>query len=481
MVSKTQILLDMILKRILTLTLLAFCSAFILTDVNAQCEIWTGTPQEEAATEAHSIYRQALKSKDYDLAFENWEKAYNVAPAADGKRDFHFTDGIILYKEKFKTATEEEKKAIVETVLGLYDDAVTCLNDGTIKFKDVPTDVRVNYHLGNKVFDMFYTFNTLYSKTYAATEMAVESAGNDVDYRVFVPYATVAVDHFIKEKIDKVKARAIHDQLVAIADHNVANNEQLGAYYGQQKVEIEKIFARIKHQIFDCEYFMKEYKPMYEADPTNPEVVKTVYNKLKSKKCAEDDPFLMKLKKQYETWAAKENANKQATFEANNPAMMANKAYKAGDFNTALSKYKEALATETSPEKQANYHMSIASILFRKMNKMGEARTHARKAASLKANWGKPYMLIGDMYAKSSRSCGGGDAYKSGVVVLAAISKWAKAKSIDPSVADDAQSKINKYNQYIPESADAFMLGKKAGATVSTGCWVGEKVTLRVK
>ena len=480
MVSKTQILLDMIVKRILTLTVLML-STFIFSEVNAQCAIWTGTPQEEAATEAHSIYRQALKAKDYDLAFEQWQKAYDVAPAADGKRDFHFTDGITLYKEKYKAASADDKKAIVETVIGLYDDAVKCLNDGTIKFKDVETATRVNYHLGNKVFDMFYTFNSLYSQTHAAAEAAVASAGNDVDYRVFVPYATTTVDHFIKEKLDKVQARAIHDQLTEIADYNVANNETLGAYYGQQKVEIQKIFARIKHQIFDCAYFMNEYKPMYDADPNNPEVVKDVYNKLKSKKCAEDDPFLMKLKKQYETWAAKENANKQAAFEANNPAMMANKAYKAGDFNTALTKYKEALGAETDPSKKATYHMSIASILFRKMNEMGEARTHARKAAELRGNWGKPYMLIGDMYAKSSRSCGGGDAYKSGVVVLAAISKWSKAKSIDPSVADDAQSKINKYNQYIPEKADAFMLSKKAGQTVNTGCWVGESVTLRLK
>ncbi|MEL6987047.1 MAG: tetratricopeptide repeat protein, partial [Bacteroidota bacterium] len=395
--------------------------------------------------------------------------------------DFHFTDGITLYKEKFKTASADDKKQIVETVLGLYDDAVECLNTGTIKFKDIETKTRVNYHLGNKVFDMFYTFNTLYSKTFAASEAAIASAGNDVDYRVFVPYATVAVDHFIKEKIDKVQARAIHDQLVAIADHNEANNEKLGVYYVQQKGEIQKIFARIKHQIFDCAYFMEEWKPQYEADPTNNELAKDLYNKLRNKNCDENDPFLLKLKKQYEVWAAKVNAEKKAQFEANNPAMMAKKAYDAGDYAGAVAKYREALASETDPSKKATIHNSLASILFRKMNKLGEARTEARKAAELRSGWGKPYMLIGDMYAKSSRSCSGGDAYKAGVVVLAAIEKWSYAKSIDPSVADDASSKIRKYNQYIPEGADVFMQGKKAGQKVSTGCWIGESVTLRTK
>ena len=73
---------------------------------SAQCETWIDSPSKEQAENAHTVYRQSLKDKDYELAFEHWEKAYELAPAADGRRDYHYTDGAILYKQKLKDDPE---------------------------------------------------------------------------------------------------------------------------------------------------------------------------------------------------------------------------------------------------------------------------------------------------------------------------------------------------------------------------------------
>ncbi|MEZ4906742.1 MAG: hypothetical protein R2771_03650 [Saprospiraceae bacterium] len=61
---------------------------------------------------------------------------------------------------------------------------------------------------------------------------------------------------------------------------------------------------------------------------------------------------------------------------------------------------------ETDPEKQANYYYALAAIQFGELNQLSNARANALKAAQLKSNWGKPYILIGDMYSKSAKSCG---------------------------------------------------------------------------
>ncbi|MEZ4948138.1 MAG: hypothetical protein R2784_01895 [Saprospiraceae bacterium] len=51
-------------------------------------------------------------------------------------------------------------------------------------------------------------------------------------------------------------------------------------------------------------------------------------------------------------------------------------------------------------------------------------------------------MLIGDMYAQSSSSCGS-NAFEKGLAVLAALDKYSYAKSIDnnPEVQSDAIQK----------------------------------------
>jgi len=64
------------------------------------------------------------------------------------------------------------------------------------------------------------------------------------------------------------------------------------------------------------------------------------------------------------------------------------------------------------------------------------------------------------------------------LAVLAAIDKYAYARSIDPEVADEASEKIGLYNGSIPTKDDVFMRGKE-GATERVGCWIGETVRVR--
>ena len=76
----------------------------------AQCGKFTDTPKESEALEAHVLYRDAIKMKDYDGAFENWKIAYELAPAADGKRASHFSDGIIIYKNEVENEADAAKR-----------------------------------------------------------------------------------------------------------------------------------------------------------------------------------------------------------------------------------------------------------------------------------------------------------------------------------------------------------------------------------
>ncbi len=463
-------------------TILFFAGVLLMaTPANAQCGKFTEAANPSDAETFHVLYRQDVKSKNFDAAIENWEKAYAAAPAADGLRDVHYTDGIKILKDKLKKETDQAAKdALVKRVVGLYEGVIACLESGSIKLPKTTADKRIAYHLGRQGFDMFYELVTPYSQTRATLESAIEKGGMETEYIVLDPYARIVVHQFTNDKMNKEEARAAYTKLLEIADHNIAAGGKYKAYYEQAKGSVEAIFAQIENNIFDCEYFVEKLRPQYDAAPDDPAVMKEIIPVLKRQGCVAGQPFLDELEAKYSKYATAENARRQAEYEANNPGMMANKMYKAGDFKGAIAKYREALDAETDDSKKAGYYFSIASIQGRKLGQNGQARTNAYNAAKLRPNWGRPYMLIGDLYGKSSRTCGK-DGYTRGLAVIAAIDKYRKAKSVDsdPDIAKEANKKIGIYSGSIPPKEDVFMRGMQGGKTAKVGCWIGETVTVR--
>jgi tetratricopeptide (TPR) repeat protein len=450
-------------------------------DASAQCETWVNSPQVDDLKNAHSIYRQALKINDFNIAFENWKKAFEGAPAADGKRDYHYIDGAALYKNKFESATDEaQKKEFAQKAIDLYDQAIACYESRGIILPcntDKCYREKVSFVEGRKAYDMFYTYRTPYDQIGIALENSVEKGGNKTEYIVMAPYTEVVIYQFTNNKMDAPTARAIYDKLNAITDYNIKNNKKLGVYYQQAKDAMNGRFAYIERQIFDCEYFKEKLRPDYEADPENPEVIKSTIAILKGQGCEPGDPFYDELDAKYKKYVDEENARRVAEFKANNPAFVARDLYDQGKFDESISKYREAMNEEEDPAKKGEMLFAIASIQFRKLDRYSDARKTALEAASMKEGWGRPYMLIGDMYGSSARSCG--DSWNQRLAILAAIDKYSYAKSIDSEVAEEAQDRISKYYGSMPSQDEGFMRGIKAGQTLKVGCWIGETVRIR--
>jgi len=444
---------------------------------DAQCGKFTDSENPEEAETAHVLYRQDAKQKNYDGAYENWQKAYAMAPGADGQRDVHYTDGIKILKHKLKAETDEAKKAEYKAqIIALYDAVISCLENGGLNLPKVDVDQRIAYHMGRKAFTQFYDLQTPYVDNIQSLKAAIEKGGNDTEYTVLYPYAYIAVREFTEERLTKEEARAIADQLNGILDHNIATNEKFKDYYVQTKASVKGEFAAIERNIYDCEYFVEKVRAKYEASPNDPDVLKETITLLKQQGCKSGTgvTLLDEAEQNYKQFASALNAQRQAEFEANNPALLGKRAYDAGDFNGAIAKYREALEGETEPSRKADIYFRIASIQGRKLKQNGQARTNARNALKENPSLGKAYMLIGDLYAKSSRNCGK-DGYTRGLAVLAAINKYRQAKNVDSSVAADANKKIGIYKKSIPTKEDVFMRGMQ-GKSAKVGCWIGESV-----
>jgi hypothetical protein len=466
------------MKVLRNLILMAAAFVMMVSSANAQCESWEGKDFQPKAMEAHVLYRGIVKGRtaadlakiddqNFNLAYNNWEKAFDMAPMADGKRSYHYSDGVELLKAKaMRTDDAAKKKELEQRVVDVYDQYAECFPD------------KKPIVLGRKAYDMFYLSNYGYrNETFDAYKAALMEGGLDVEYIILDPLGQLVKYLFENDKIGQEDAREVLLKAMELADHNIANNDTYGQYYESGKAIMENHIKPVELDIFDCAYFKDKLLPEYRANPDSLDVLRRVYNQLVNQGCDPEDPDLANVKADYEALASEINAQREADFLANNPGVAARRLYDEGDFEGAIAKYEEAIEKETDDAKKAEYYFGIASIQFRKMDQYSSARSNARKAADLKDDWGRPYMLIGDMYASTSSSCGN-DGYSRGLAVLAAIDKYAYARSIDEEVAAEASEKIGLYNGSIPTKEDVFMRGKQ-GATERVGCWIGETVKVR--
>lgn len=479
---------------ILTLALLLNWSS-----VNAQCETWVGSPKKDKAENAHSVYRQFLKDKqiadlealdaeNFKIAFNSWNEAYSLAPAADGLRDWHFTDGAKLYIVKYKKETDEaKKKEFADKAVELFTTGGTCVENGTINIKGVDAKSYVgNYLYGEAAFHMFYTLRSSYGKALDMFKTVYEKAGNSTIYTLLEPAAVMAAYEFDKGRLSQDQTREIYLKIADIIDHNIENNETYGQYYEDTKARVKAAFSSVEDRVFDCAYFKEDLEPQYRKNPEDLEVIKYVYNKLKQQGCDSTDVLLVELKGKYETLATEMNAKIEEERRKNNPCYDAAQLQKEGKYSEAMARYEQCTGLPDdseyalkSDEAKAQVYYSMANIQTWQLGQLGAARSNVRKASNLNGNWGKPVILLGDIYSKMSRgSC---DDWNKRLAVLAALDKYAQAKSIDPDVSDDANRRISNLSDAKPDKQEGFMRGVKEGQVVTAGCGIGEQVTIRFK
>lgn len=467
------------MKVLLRISIAAMLISSLAITASAQCDTWTGKPNEDELVGAHSIYRQYLKDKtvadiqqlgdeDFKIAFNNWKKVYDNAPAADGQRATHYADGRTFYMAMHnKTDDAAKKEEYAKMITKLYDEQITCYKNEA-------------FLLGRKAYDMYYYLPSYgYSKaTYDTFKKAVETGGNSTEYIVLDPMGNLMAKLYKSGEVTREEVIEMTEKLTTIAEHNKKENKQYGQYFGQGLAAMENQLIPVADEVFDCAYFKKKLIPTYEEKKNDLETVKYVYTKLLSQGCDSTETQMTAIRMQYEKIAQAINDSLELALRETNPGYYASLLQKDGKYEEAVAKYKEAIESETDNDKKAQFYYSIAYIQTWQFGQYSSARENARKAASLKSGWGKPYILIGDMYAKSNRSCGDGN-WDARLAILAAIEKYSYAKSIDSDVSSEANERIGRYSDSRPMKEDGFSRSLNAGDSVKVGCWISETVTLR--
>jgi hypothetical protein len=349
--------------------------------------------KEEAQT-AYVLFRDYLRLKEFDEAFAYWKKAMALAPAGNGKVKYQFDDGISFYKHYYSLEKDSIKKnEYAMKAMDLYDLRMECFGDEA-------------YINGRKAFDLYYTFQGMASdeEIYNLFKSNIDLNDQKADYFVVNPFTKLMTDRLINEEIKMSEAQIYASKLFDIIDYGSTNCEGNLC----EAWEIIKSYAPLRLEalegfdgFYDCDYYTKKYYPIFKANPTDCESINLAYQRLRRGNCELNSPELEEI-----ATAKKENC--QEVSYTPGPLRLGYNAYDEGNYTLATEKFREFVDNTEDLEKKAKYTLLIAKIYYRDLKNFPKSRSLALEAASYKANWGEPFLLIGKLYASSGPLCGPG-------------------------------------------------------------------------
>lgn len=410
-----------------------------------------------------SLFVPYAKGGNYKDAQEFWKIAYTECPAST--KDLYLY-GVRIVAWQIENEKDPAKKAqLLDELMAVYDNRVKYFGDDKRYGKD--------WIVANKAEDYVkYAGDKLdANKLYGWLKEVIDEKGNACEvkatsYLMFAALKKLQADPNYKDQYiqDYLKCAEIIDAQIQAA--TAANNQKELKTLQAYQTNVESNFAN--SGAADCETLANVYGPKLDSNKDNLPFLKQTIALLRKSRCQELDVY----------FKASEYAHAiEPTAES--AVGLAKQAVKKKDYETAIKRFEEAIGLETDANTKAEDYYMMALLEY-EQNQYSKAREDCRKAAELNPNYGAPYMLIGNMYASTAKSVYPNDPVLMRAVYYAAIDKFAKAKQVDPSCAEEANKLIGSYNAHLPSTEEIFMHPDlEKGKPFTIGGWIGETVTIR--
>ena len=436
------------MKRLIFNTLFLLGLLIFTTSSYAQDDAKYGDDPETCKRDL-SEYIEFVKQKNYIDALPAWRRVYTNCPQSSKSI---FINGPKIYKKLIKQEKDAEKKK-------LYLDTLMQIYDNRIKYFGQEGNV-----LGRKGNDLYkYNKKEAYEEAYTYLAKSVELCKDKSQAAVLQSFMSASSRMYKNKKIDAGQVvqnfSTISDILVKLEEENKEKPKKLEQIKKVQK-NVGTLF--INTGAGSCDVLIAHFTPKFEAAPNDVELLKTITKYLDKGDCTDSQLFFEASENLY-----KAEPSAQAAYN------LAKMAAKKKQFSKAADFYKKAIELSEDNEVKAKYYYELAVV---SSSSPASARTYALKAAGLKSGWGKPYILIGKLYASSG--CGD-DKFSKSAVFWAAVDQFVKAKSIDASVAGEANKLIAEYKKYFPGKEDAFAYNVTEGSEVKIECWINTTTKAR--
>ncbi len=402
-----------------------------------------------------SLFVPYAKNGNYKDALEYWEKAFNDCPAST--RDLYLY-GVRIVAWQIQNEKDQAKKdALIEKLLGVYDQR--------IKYFGNDNRYPESWILGRKALDLLTHKPDAVAKAYEIIKRSVELGKEESEIPVLQYYITLS--SLILSSNEGHKEQFINDYLKtsAILDNIVAKGDKAGEQAAAAKVVCDERFAT--SGAADCESIQRIFGPKIEQNKDNKDFLKETIALIRRVGCQEIDCYF--------TAAAYAHKIEPTTESA---LGMAGQALRQGDVEVSMRYFEEAVSLAEVGEKAEIYY-NMGTVMFSQRNYY-KSKEYLTKAIDAAPNDGKTYIMLARLYAASPRAIYPDDPTMAASVYYAVVDKLQKAKSVDPSVTDEANQLIRTYSQHFPKKEEIFMNPDiEVGKPLRIGGWVQETVVPR--
>lgn len=406
---------------------------------------WPADPAVEAkAREYNAAYFDYMKAEQFVEATKplNW-----LLVNVPNLNESIYIQGVTVYKGAADNTEDAiQKRVYQDSVMAIYDKRGELYNNHV---KWIETKGYYGY--------LFYRADKAkIPGVIADFEKAVELKGS-INYQ-FVPayFDLVEKNYSLNKAYTPEQVLTIYDKSNKLLDAAGATGKDVSG----SKATLETLLVKMK--LIDCDFIENTMGPKLTADPTNEELAEQIFTYSLQYKCISTKAFLA---------ALEFKDSKNPTYKTSQVRGMLYMS--ANDFEKAEPVFEKALTLAATDKEKAEVQMELAKI-YARGGKKSAARTAAREAAGLDPELvSSAYGLIGDLYMSSYNDCRGGESRaKDYSVFIAAYNAYQRAG--DSKGMGSARSRF-------PSKEELFTEGFQVGSTLSTGCWVGETVTLSTR
>ena len=435
------------------------------SNVNTQTQAQLIAAGEKDYMNNLSLYDQFLKQKDYKQALTPWKTVYAKYPKSSKSV---YTKGAKIYEGLISKETDAAKKtALLDEMMKMYDRRIKYFNEEgkVLGMKGVAyLDLTVRDVVENDGFEAVNAADVI--KGYEYLSKSVELEGENSNVNVVFRNFRAAVTLFKVGEWDAEKVVEAFDTSIKVAEKNLEKDPEDDNAKWLYKT-LEKSFAN--SGAASCEALVAMYQVKFNESPDDLVLLKKISRMLNKKECTDTEFYDKVAERRYQL-----EPTSGAAYS------MARLFLKKEDFEKAMEYYKEAIASEEDNEMLARYYYELGLLTLSKKGDFQSARSYARKSAESNPEWGKPYLLIGDIYAQYSKNYGK-DEFQHKTLYWLAVDYFKKAKRVDVEVLEEANLKIATYSVYFPNKEESFFQGFKSGDKYKYEGWINESSTVRTK
>ena len=402
-----------------------------------------------------SLYRETFKQwkmNDYkagafDGSYNYWRWVYDNCPKASLNI---YVDGVYIMNDKYERATTDvDKKAYFDTIMMIYDQRIQYFG-------------KRGYVLERKALDYAKYHPAETQNIYNILDEAITLENNSSMPSILDIFFKESIQLYKEGKADKSIIIDNYDKVMNIIEYNIANNNKDKNNFLGLKADVEKYFEPYA----SCDDIIPIYTKKFNANPNDTALLEKIEYMLDKKGCTGSKLF-EDVAIQYQ----KIKPSPESAF------MIGKLMLKKEDYNQAINYLKDAVNIKDN-DKAYDAYLLLAHC-YEVQKNFPESRRMAQSATKYKPNSGEPYILIGDLYAMSSGMCKSDDRVANNSMFWAAVDMYMKAKSVDSSVSEDANKRINEYSKYFPTKENIFFTGLVEGNEYEVGCWINVKTTIR--